>query len=288
MLELPLWIFAETEDFPFFIQYGFHEKECELHGHADFSELVVVLKGSAIHLVENEKYPIAEGDVFVIDQYTHHRYEDAKNFKICNIMFRPEYMFENLPHIRQNSGFQALFILEPYYAQNHQFCSRLRLKLEDFTVIQKLLAEMIQEHTQKAPGWQTLVYAKFIQLCIMLSRLYQTYDCADDNTVLKLAAAVAHIEQNYCSDINISQLAQIAGYSERQFSRLFKSAFSTTPNLYIINLRLQKAQQLLKNSCLTMGEISWSCGFNDQNYFSRIFKRYIGVTPTEYRNNTLL
>lgn len=287
MLELPLWIFAETEDFPFFIQYGFHEEECELHGHQDFSELVVVLEGSAMHIVEQEKYPIAEGDVFVIDQYTHHRYVEAKNFKICNIMFRPGYMFANLHHIRQNIGFQALFILEPYYAQNHHFCSRLRLKLEDFTAIRKLLAEMIQEHTQKPSGWQTLIYAKFIQLCIVLSRLYQTYDNQQDNNIFKLAAAVAHIEQNYCSHIDISQLAQLAGYSERQFGRLFKAAFSTTPNLYIMNLRLQKAQQLLKNSNLTIGEISWNCGYSDQNYFSRIFKRYVGLTPTEYQENVL-
>ena len=106
MYEFKLSDFTETDDFPFFIQYGFHDKECLLHGHKDFSELVVVLEGSAYQIVEHDAYPITEGDVFILDKYTHHSYTDAENFKICNIMFRPEVMFEHLLHIRQNAGFR--------------------------------------------------------------------------------------------------------------------------------------------------------------------------------------
>lgn len=287
MYEYNLGEFAETDDFPFFIQYGFHDGGCHLHGHTDFSELVIVLEGSALQIVENDAYPITKGDVFVLDKYTHHSYENADNLKICNIMFRPEVIFENLHHIRQSSGFQALFILEPYYAQQHQFCSRLRLNPEDFTSIQKLLAEMIYEHTQKKESWQTLLYAKFLQLCTILSRLYQDYGEDHASDVVKLATSVAYIEKNYCSDIILADLARMTGYSERQFNRLFQSAFSMSPSMYVTNLRLQKAQLLLKNSNLPVGEISWNCGYPDQNYFSRIFKKYIGLTPTEYRQNAL-
>ena len=279
MLELPLCIFAETEDFPFYIQYGFHDKECEMHGHEDFSELVIVMEGYATHVVESEQYAISKGDVFVLDRYTHHRYINAESFRICNIMFRPEEMFHSGYHIRQNPGFQALFVLEPYYAQNNRFCSRLRLDSEDYARVMHLVSEIMQEHTRRQDSWQTLVYARFIQLCVMLSRLYQQYDEGADSAILKLAAAVAHIERNYCSAISISELAQISGYSERQFSRLFKSAFSLTPNHYITNLRIQKAQQLLQNTAQPIGEISWSCGYDDQNYFSRTFRKAVGSTP---------
>lgn len=287
MLNYRLYDFAETESFPFFIQYGFHDDVCSLHGHEDFSELVVVLEGSAMQFVENDTYPITAGDVFVIDKYTRHSYTEARNFKICNIMFRPELIFEGLNHIRQNAGFQALFVLEPYYAQRHQFCSRLRLQPKDFSAIKKLLAEMIHEHTQKTDGWQTMLYAKFIQLCTILSRLYQVSEQTRSDDIIKLATAVAHMEKNFCNDICLTELAHMTGYSERQFNRLFKSAFSTAPSQYITNLRLQKAQLLLKNSSLPIGEVSWNCGYSDQNYFSRIFKKYIGLTPSEYKKNAL-
>ena len=280
--------FTETDDFPFFIQYGFHDGECYFHSHEDFSELVIVLDGSAFQIVENDAYPITKGDVFVVDKYTHHSYESAENLKICNIMFRPEVIFENLHHIHQNTGFQALFVLEPYYAKQHRFCSRLRLKSEDFSSITKLLAEMIHEHTLKTDGWQTMLYSKFIQLCTVLSRLYvQDVKPEGATDVIKLATAVAYIEKNFLSNISLSDLSHRTGYSERQFNRLFQSAFSVAPSQYITNLRLQKAQLLLKNSTDSIGEISWSCGYSDQNYFSRIFKKNIGLTPTEYRQNAL-
>lgn len=287
MLEMPLSIFAETDDFPFFIQYGFHEKECVLHGHSDFSELVVVMDGNAIHTVESENYPIKKGDVFVIDRYTHHQYTEAVNFKICNIMFKPDYFFNNLHFLRQNTGFQALFILEPYYTQNHKFNSRLCLLPDDYSIITLLISEIIHEQTGKKEGWQTLIYSKFIQLCTLLSRLYQSYGTHKNDDIFKLASAIAYIEKDYCSEISISKLASLSGYSPRQLNRLFNSAFSTTPRLYINNLRLQKSRQLLKNTNLTMGEIAYNCGFPDQNYFSRLFKKYVGMTPSQYRSNAI-
>ncbi len=287
MFEILLCHYAETDDFPFYIQYGGHQGSVDMHRHVDFTELVVVLEGSAMHVVGHEKYPVSEGDVFVIDKYTHHGFVEAKDFRICNIMFKPEVLFEHIFHIRQNAGFHALFVLEPYYAQNHQFCSRLKLEVNDFASIKKLIAEIVHEHTHKSDGWQTLCFAKFIQLCTILSRLYQSYDIVDNNNILKLATAVAYIEKNYCSDISIAKLAETTGYSERQFCRLFKSAFSASPNTFITNLRLQKAQQLLKTTSLPVGEISWTCGYADHNYFSRIFKKYIGLSPSEYRENTL-
>lgn len=287
MLEMPLSIFAKTDDFPFFIQYGFHEKECALHGHADFSELVVVMDGSAVHTVECENYPIKKGDVFVVDKYTHHQYTQANNFKICNIMFKPDFFFNNLNFLRQNTGFQALFVLEPYYTQNHKFNSRLCLHPDDYSAVTLLISEIIREQTEKKESWQTLIYAKFIQLCTLLSRLYLSYDTGQNDNIFKLASAIAYIEKNFCSEISISGLAKLSGYSTRQLNRLFNSAFSKTPRVYINDLKLQKSRQLLKNTNMTMGEIALNCGFPDQNYFSRLFKKHIGMTPSQYRSNAM-
>lgn len=283
MLEFPLDNFTNSEEFPFCIQYGSHEKECMLHGHLDFSELVIVLTGSAEHIVENDRYTVRQGDVFVLDRYTHHMYLEAENFQICNIMFRPEYMFRGLEFIRRNVGFQALFVLEPYYAKNHQFSSRLRLSGEQFGQIRAMIEGMMAEQIHRQEGWQTLIYARFIELCATLSRLYQTCKRESDPALIRLAAAAAYIEENFCGDITVARLARISGYSERQFGRLFKAAYETTPNQYITRLRVEKGQKLLRESGLPMGEIAWRCGFADQNYFSRTFRKATGLTPSRYR-----
>lgn len=284
MFYMPLNIFVESDDFPFFIQYGTHcDDDCQMHGHSDFSELVIVLEGNAVHLVGDEKYPISKGEVFVINKNTAHGYSEASNFKICNIMFKPEIMHERIFNIKQTAGFQALFVVEPHYLQNNRFESRLCLNAHDFEIVKNMIDEMISEYVNKEDGWQTSVYALFIRLCVMLSKIYQISEPDANREVVKLSRAIAFIEKNFCDNISICELAFECGYSERQFCRLFKFTFSTTPNLYITRLRMNKAQQLLENTQMPISEVSWNCGYDDQNYFSRVFKKHMGISPTEYR-----
>lgn len=286
MIILPLRAFTDSETFPFHIQLGFHEDECYMHGHEDFSELVIVLDGTAEHQVGNERYPIGKGDVFVINQDTIHGYHTAVNFKICNIMFRPDLMFKPNSDIRQTAGFQALFVVAPHYLQNNHFYSRLTLTLNAFEIVRQMTDEMLAEYHKQDMGWQSLLEALFIRFCVLLSRSYQEYRNDTHSDILKLAAAIAYIEKHYTENISVSELALLSGYSERQLTRLFQSTFAVAPNRYITKLRMQKARQLLKDPACSIGEIAWSCGYEDQNYFSRVFRRETGFTPTAYRQGT--
>ncbi len=286
MIQFPFSLFSDTPDFPLHLQYGFHEEDdCYLHEHADFSELVVVLEGSATHIVNEERYPIAKGDVFVINQFTRHGFTEAAHLRICNMMFQPERLFADAYDMKQLPGFQALFILEPHYFRTHRFCSQLQLRAGAFNATEQLISQMMAQYTERTTGWQDAASALFRLLCVQLSREYRTQEAVDgmDNAYLKLAGAVAYMENHYCTAIGTEQLAAIAGYSERQFLRLFKTVFGTTPNQYIVGLRMKKAQQLLKDTELSIGEIAWRCGYDDHNYFSRLFKKQVGVTPRAYQ-----
>ena len=284
MIEFPFSLFAESEQFPIHIQYGYHEADdCYLHMHRDFSELVVVLGGRAQHIVGEESYPIAMGDVFVIDPYTAHRFTEAVHLKICKLMFRPEEVFAGLYDMKRLAGFQALFILEPHYSHNYHFCSQLRLAASDFTSAQQRIEEMMAVYTDKPSGWQDQIAALFHLLCLQLSRCYQETSIEKGNAFVKLAGAVAYLENHCCSEISTETLADIAGYSDRQFLRLFQSVFETTPHRYMTTLRMNKAQQLLRSSGISIGEIAWKCGYDDQNYFCRVFRKHTGMTPSAYR-----
>lgn len=283
MIILPLSLFTSCETFPFHIHYGFHDDECFMHGHKDFAELVIVLDGTAEHQVGNERYPIGKGDVFVINQDTVHGYHTAVNFKICNIMFHPDLMFKQNSDMRQTAGFQALFVVAPHYLQNNHFYSRLSLTLDAYAVVRQMTDEMLLEYEQKDAGWQSLLEALFIRLCVLLSRSYCLSENEAHSDILKLAAAIAYIEKHYTDNISVSELAALSGYSERQLTRLFQSTFAVAPNQYITKLRIQKAKQLLNNPAVSIGEAAWNCGYEDQNYFSRVFRRETGTTPTAYR-----
>jgi len=274
-------LFTDTEDFPIHLQYGFHEEELYLHTHADFSELVIVLDGSAFHTVGEESSHISKGDVFVVGQDTEHGYKQTERLTICNVMFRQE-VFDHVFDLRQLPGFQALFVLEPHYSQSSRFLSQLKLYAEPFAETEQHLTEMMREYESRRAGWREAVFAEFLKLCVHLSRQYQLENDSK-NDLLKLASAAAYIEYHFSEQITLSELSEISGYSERQFHRLFRAIYRMTPNAYITELRMKKAQNLLQSTRLNIGDIAWRCGCDDQNYFSRIFKRHTGMTPTEYR-----
>lgn len=98
-----------------------------------------------------------------------------------------------------------------------------------------------------------------------------------------LAEAVKYIKNNFTSDISVALVAQKNGYSAVGFINLFKKHYGTTPKNYISNLRINYAKHLLMSTQMSVFQTADMCGYADALYFSRIFKRYVGMPPTEFR-----
>ena len=94
--------------------------------------------------------------------------------------------------------------------------------------------------------------------------------------------AIKFIDYNYSRDIDINDVAGSAGISRSHLYRLFVQHTSMPPNEYLMRFRINKAVELLEHSSLSVGEIAYSTGFSDQLYFSRVFKKYMGVPPSRY------
>ena len=98
-----------------------------------------------------------------------------------------------------------------------------------------------------------------------------------------VADALMEINKNLGEKIKPEQLAKQSFLSYIQFSRRFKRAMGMTPQEYINNMRMEKARYLLSESTVSIKKIADECGFTNEYYFSRFFKKYNSVTPTEYR-----
>lgn len=99
-----------------------------------------------------------------------------------------------------------------------------------------------------------------------------------------LAPAIEFIHKNYTGDkISISHLAEMCGISESYFRRNFQKAFALSPVKYINRLRFIRAKELIKTGMYSVLEVSLMSGFNDEAYFSREFKKTVGVNPSEYK-----
>jgi len=94
------------------------------------------------------------------------------------------------------------------------------------------------------------------------------------------------INGNYYNDISIDSIAHSLNYSRNYLYTLFKNSYGTSPQAYLLNLRIQKAKELLTNEQnLSINEIAHAIGYKDPLYFSRLFHKKTGVTPLEYKRN---
>ena len=98
-----------------------------------------------------------------------------------------------------------------------------------------------------------------------------------------ISASIAYLNNNLHEKINLNALAAQHYLSYVQFSRRFKSATGTTPQNYLANLRLKKAQHLLADSDLPIKIIAHDCGFSNEYYFSNFFRVHCTLSPTHYR-----
>ncbi|MCM3782441.1 AraC family transcriptional regulator [Neobacillus mesonae] len=277
--------FTDDEEFPFFIQYGGHDESTSLHKHTDFSELVIVLHGHATHMVNNEVSFIKKGHVFVINGESTHGYKDPYDFKICNIMYKPEILKYIGPDLRTSKGYQALFVLEPLYRNMQSNESKLYMSLTNLEYVTSLTEAMVFEYHNKLQGRRTMLAARFMELVVYLSRQYELNEQDSGGQLLHLAAALSYIEDHYLEPITLEDIALQSDISVRHLNRIFKAYYQTSPMAYLQRLRLERACLLLRQTQLPITEISFQSGFNDSNYFARQFKKVYGTSPKSFRQN---
>ncbi len=101
----------------------------------------------------------------------------------------------------------------------------------------------------------------------------------------KLARAVWFIRQHYAEKIALTDICEYCAVSRQQMIRYFRDAFGTTPNVYIIRYKIDKAREMFASSPgMTVKEAAHELGFEDQGYFSRVFRRVVGEPPAAYRS----
>lgn len=93
-----------------------------------------------------------------------------------------------------------------------------------------------------------------------------------------------YIDRNYKKDISAKDVAGILGYSDVYFSKVFKQLFDDNFINYLTKIRMDRAKLLLKDVSFNIKEVGKSVGYADSNYFTKVFKRSVGMSPSEYRS----
>jgi AraC family transcriptional regulator len=99
--------------------------------------------------------------------------------------------------------------------------------------------------------------------------------------------AVDYMQSYYSCSITITDICQTVHLSPNYFIRCFKEQTGQTPYQYLMGIRIRRAQQMLKNAKFSIGEIAMLCGFVNPGHFATLFKRYVGISPTDYRKQMI-
>lgn len=274
--------FFEDPTLPLQVYIRDPQPEFPMHCHG-FDELVIILKGTAKHVIDEQEFPVRAGDAFMIAQNHEHQYMEMHGLALANILFDPSALGIAQWDIRALPGFHALFSLEPAYRTQHNFRSRLQLPERQLNQVNELIHDLTRETEQRNPGYRVMAKGLFMQLAVSLSRAYSSTPTEESLDLLRIGDAIAHIETHYTEKITLDELAKKSHLSKRHFTRVFQECIGRSPIDHLIHVRCQKAAELLKGTDRTITDIAFDCGFADSNYFTRCFRKTIGQTPRQYR-----
>jgi AraC-like DNA-binding protein len=253
-----------------------------LHTH-EFTEIVVVLDGGGYHRTERSEYPIEPGDAFLIQAGQMHGYRIPERLYVANVLFDEAALQIPINDLRTMPGYHALFTLEPLYRKEHNFETRLRLEPRQLAHVSALIDDFEAEVEAQSPGYVLMTVAQFARIVVYLSRCYAEADAPAVRPLLAVGEVIGHLESNLAESITLGELAKLAHMSESSLLRAFKRATGRSPIDYHLRLRIGRACELLRLDDRSITEIAFDVGFADSNYFTRQFRKTLGLTPRDYR-----
>ena len=245
------------------------------HTH-EFCELVLVWRGNGLHVLNDRPYRITRGDLFYIRAEDRHSYASVNDLVLQNIIYCPERLTLNLGWESAIPGFNGSE-RRPHW----------RLGSVGMNQARQVISQLEHESNQGDPLANEMAELLFGQLVMTLKRhRYATDDLptrASETLLDKLITALAgSLERPFALDAFCDQ----EQCSERVLRQQFRSQTGMTINQYLRQIRICHAQYLLQHSRLMISEISMQCGFEDSNYFSVVFTRETGMTPSQWRHHS--
>lgn len=246
------------------------------HEHLEF---LFITRGEGVIECQRERIEVKPGDLLVVNSgELHCGYNTSKFFEYYCIIVGPSIL---------QSGLTGICEIK-YITPITQNLIMFQNKISDDTQILYCIDKIITEHENKTIGYELAIKSLIYQVLTILIRSHvkctlSPRDYEKRNKELwRLKLVFNYIETHYNEKIQLENLAQMANVSLYHFCHIFKELTGYTTTDYINCLRIDKAAALM-DSNMNITEIALEVGFNDINYFSRVFKKYKNMSPRSYK-----
>ena len=253
------------DGFEYFIPYATHAEIGEewnsvnwdkRHHHIQYHRLYLLTEGQAKIFLYGKTIDLVPGQVYLVPAFSVIKSSIVGKMKKFYIHFQTK---------------SPIFSLYSLISQKYQYPAD--------AISEILFKTIVDNYTQTTPSAKLKVQGA---MNILLSE-FVNHIVTDAPAVKRFEPVLDYIENHYSSKIELSTLYGMLNISEAHFYAEFKRVFGVSPKQYILNKRITESQRLLLTTSMSIKEIAYSVGFDNENYFSEYFKQKIGVPANKFR-----
>ena len=275
-----------TEDFPIAVYFDdfsdFENGFISWHWHEEV-QITMILEGNFICQVEAEEVKMKEGDLLFINKGLLHQIHPAKKSqgKLYSFIFRGEFLGGRGSRVYQTS-------VEPYL--NHGVPFLLLQKEKNAGIRQKLLA-IVEQYKNMPKHYALEISVLLTQIWMILCEHLPEKEVSENpgkkRDDERIKRALLYMQTHYGEDISLDDIARECYVGRSELCRCFQRVLGTSPKEFLLQYRIRQATVLLKTSEYQIAEVAELTGFSSPSHFGSYFKKYMGCTPREYRNERI-
>ncbi|MGW2102531.1 AraC family transcriptional regulator [Streptomyces olivaceoviridis] len=245
------------------------------HRHT-FYEIIHVSSGSGTHVVDLARWPVRPPRLAVVLPGQVHHWEGGRGPEGTLALFTDDFLVDHPGdrEVLRRLGERGWFALDA----------------EQDRSVGRLMAELVAEHRQRAPGHESVLRSLLHVLVVRAARLPRHAGDGRDARVLGRPAAVAEeftrlIARPEAAGWTVRECAGRLGVTPGYLNQAVRAATGRPPGRLLIEARVYQAQQLLAHTRLSVRQVAARTGFTDPAYFSRFFRRETGSSPGDFRKH---
>ncbi len=261
-----------------FTNYDCPQTEGKEGFYVECNYIAYVLSGRRIFYKGKKSWELKEGTCVFVKRGSHISEKPAGEGWCVMVFFIPDDFMKQLVNENRNSlPLNDLPRIE----------DDMVLSLDVNELSKSFFVSMLTYFAQSPPPSENLLELKFKELVLSLltNKNNKHFLSHLNNLSSGQNPSLAEVMlNNYAFNLTLEEYAKLACKSVPTFKREFKKIFNDTPAKWVLMKRLNLAKELIENSVMSVAEIGFECGFENQTHFSRVFKEKIGMSPTQFRS----
>jgi AraC-like DNA-binding protein len=261
--------------------------------------LVFVESGTGILRCEEHRIAFIAPTLFCLNEQDRSELEQDLNLQAQALYFHPNvingaFTFE-IAHgegqgLPKTTDSQDLFCLQPFVLRSPEYSGEVHIGPTSAQRLSYLFKATSQEIAlQRDDRWPCRSRSFLLELLFLVERLFSAPQKTDESALAatsdEVADIILYLHSHYDKRITIEELTRTFHVNRTTLTERFREATGMPAIAYLIQLRVRMAAMLLRDTELSISEILHRVGFNDPTHFGRTFRKYMGHSPSEYREN---